>query len=354
VPDRVSDLARRLAENAEAVCRHYLPNGRRQGGYWLAGDVRNTPGRSLYVRLRGPSSGRGAAGKWADSATGEHGDLLDLIGAARELRTLGDTLDEARRFFGLVRPKPRPFSPAPAGSPDAAQRLFAMSTPVAGTLAETYLRTRGIEQRADLTALRFHPRCYYRADPGSQDGARKTWPALIAAVTDQDGQITGLQRTYLAPGLRPSDTGKAPVATPRRAMGHLLGHAVRFGVARDALAVGEGLETVLSLRNALPFLPLAAALSAGHLAALLFPPGLRRLYVVLDRDPAGKAAADRLVNRAQAAGIEALVLAPTLGDWNDDLRQRGPDALAASVRVQLAPEDVARFWQSPERGRRAC
>ncbi len=52
-----SDLARRLAEQAEAVCRHYLPNGKRAGRYWLIGDVDNTPGRSLYVRLIGTGTG---------------------------------------------------------------------------------------------------------------------------------------------------------------------------------------------------------------------------------------------------------------------------------------------------------
>ncbi len=66
MPDIVSELARGLAEKAEAVCRHYLSNGRRQGGYWLVGDVENTPGRSLFVRLRGPDSGKGAAGKWTE------------------------------------------------------------------------------------------------------------------------------------------------------------------------------------------------------------------------------------------------------------------------------------------------
>jgi hypothetical protein len=61
-----ADLARRLARDAEAVCRHYLSNGRRQGRYWLVGDVANNPGRSLFVRLTGPESGKGAAGKWTD------------------------------------------------------------------------------------------------------------------------------------------------------------------------------------------------------------------------------------------------------------------------------------------------
>ena len=61
-----ADLAHRLARNAEAVCRHYLSNGRREGRYWLVGDVANTPGRSLFVRLSGPDSGKGAAGKWTE------------------------------------------------------------------------------------------------------------------------------------------------------------------------------------------------------------------------------------------------------------------------------------------------
>jgi hypothetical protein len=41
-------------------------------------------------------------------------------------------------------------------------------------------------------------------------------------------------------------------------------------------------------------------------------------------------------------------LVPGLKDFNDDLRQFGPAALAASVRMQLAPADVIRFWRYPE------
>jgi hypothetical protein len=46
------------------------------------GDAHNAPGRSLYVRLIGPTSGDRARGKWTDAATFEHGDLLDLIATA--------------------------------------------------------------------------------------------------------------------------------------------------------------------------------------------------------------------------------------------------------------------------------
>ena len=61
-----SDLAQRLGRNVEAVCREYLSNGRREGRYWLVGDVQNNPGRSMFVRLHGGESGKGAAGKWTE------------------------------------------------------------------------------------------------------------------------------------------------------------------------------------------------------------------------------------------------------------------------------------------------
>lgn len=61
-----SDLAHRLGRQAEALCHEYLSSGRREGRYWMVGDVRNTPGRSMFVRLVGPESGKGAAGKWTE------------------------------------------------------------------------------------------------------------------------------------------------------------------------------------------------------------------------------------------------------------------------------------------------
>jgi hypothetical protein len=340
-----SELARRLARDAEAVCRHYLSNGRRQGRYWTVGDVRNTPGRSMFVRLSGPDFGPGAAGHWTDAASAEHGDLLDVIGESCGLVDFRDVADEARRFLSLPRAEPRgipkPRSPVPAGSPEAAQRLFAMSQPIRRTLVETYLCNRGIKTVHAAGALRFHPRCYYRPDDSSPT---ETWPAMIAAVTDLDGKLTGAHRTWLDPeGFSEATLGKAPIDTPRRAMGDLLGHAVRFGATDDVLAVGEGIETMLSLRCALPAMPMAAALSANHLAALLVPPALRRLYIARDADAAGDMAVGALTERVEAAGIEALALSPRTGDFNEDLRAFGLAALRAALRIQLAPQDVARF-----------
>jgi hypothetical protein len=129
-------------------------------------------------------------------------------------------------------------------------------------------------------------------------------------------------------------------------MGDLLGNAVRFGVADDVLAAGEGIETMLSLRCPLPSMPMVSALSANHLAAIVFPLGLRRLYIVRDDDAAGEAAVAILLQRAEDAGIEAIPLSPRLGDFNEDLHIFGLDVLRAALRIQLAPEDVDRFLLS--------
>jgi hypothetical protein len=169
----------------------------------------------------------------------------------------------------------------------------------------------------------------------------ETRPAMIAAVTDLSGAITGAHRTWLAR----DGFGKAPIDTPRRAMGGLLGHAVRFGAADDVLAVGEGIETMLSLRRALPAMPMAAALSASHLAAFLFPPTLRRLYIARDVDAAGDTAVAAVTERAEAAGIETLALSPQMGDFNENLHACGLRTLRAPPRIQLAPQDVARFMR---------
>lgn len=344
-----AELAHRLAEQVEAVCRHYLSNGRRSGHYWSVGDIQNTPGQSLYVRLRGPNSGKGAAGKWTDGATGEHGDLLDLIRLNCGLPTLGRALDEARSFLSLAQPRSRPEprqarqrEPARRNSPEAARRLFARAGSIAGTLAETYLLTRGVTAPLDdLWSLRFHPACFYRE---TDDDEPQRWPALLAAITDVEGTITAVHRIWLDRDGR----GKAPVGDPRRSLGRQLGGGVRLGLIGDVLAVGEGIETMLSLRSALPRLPMLAGLSANHLAALELPDGLKRLYVARDNDPEGRRAETRLRMRLRGREIEVRSLLPVYADLNVDLQRLGREGLRRRIVRQLAPEDRERFARNAD------
>ena len=126
-------------------------------------------------------------------------------------------------------------------------------------------------------------------------------------------------------------------------MGYLLGNAVRLAPCDDILVVGEGIETMLSVREAAPGLPVWAALSSSHLGAVLLPEGLQRLYIAIDRDPAGQRAAERLTIRASEAGIAVRVLEPRLGDFNDDLRADGLQALRQNLADQIGLEDRERL-----------
>ncbi len=327
-PSPAAAIAAALGARAEDVCRHYLPNGRRQGRYWICGDLDGARGRSLFVRL----SGFGKPGGWTDAATGQHGDLLDLIRYRINAPTLRAALDEARAFLALpaapaCRPgaSPTAISDAPYDATEAARRLWRRCRALDGSHAERYLHARGLS-RCRFAALRFHPELRYR-----EGSLVRRFPALVAAVTGDDGRILGVQRTWLDP----RSPAKAGVASPRKALGRIHGLAVRFGAPSDdaPLVVGEGIETVLSLVAAVPEITAAAALSAGSLGAFAPPPGLARLVIARDNDEDGALAAERLARRCARAGIAATVIVPAGNDFNDDLVDIGP----AALRARFAP-----------------
>ena len=330
-------VAAALGARAEEVCRCYLPHGRRQGRYWTAGDVHGARGRSLFVRLAPP----GVPGKWTDAASGEHGDLLDLIRLASGVGSLRAALAEARAF--LASP-PIPSSPVPEDydRTEAARRLWRRCRAIDGTQAEAYLRARGI-QRCRFAALRFHPALFHR-----DEGGMRRFPALVAAVTADaeersgpgehpdpgdrpaHGAVCGVLRTWLDP----DQPAKANFIRPRKALGRVHGRAVHFGEPPcGTLLVGEGIETVLSIVTALPDTIAAAALSAGSLGAFAPPASVTRLVIARDNDPEGERAVDRLARRCARTGIAALVVAPEGDDFNTDLLALGSASLAA----RLAP-----------------
>ena len=319
-----ADIAAALGARAEEVCRRYLPQGRRQGRYWTAGDVYGARGRSLFVRLAPP----GTRGKFVDAATGEHGDLLDLIRIASGAGSLRAALAEARAFLAMP-PMPTAEAPEDYDRAQAARHLWQRCRAIDGTHAEAYLEARGIERcrlhASVFAALRFHPALIHR-----DDGGVRRLPALVAAVTGIDEAVCGVLRTWLDP----TKPAKASVIRPRKALGRVHGRAVRFGEpGAGTLLVGEGIETVLSIVTALPDTVAAAALSAGSLSAFVPPAGVTRLVIARDNDPEGERAAERLARRCARAGVGTLVVAPRGEDFNSDLIALG----TLSLRARLAP-----------------
>ena len=269
MPSTASELARRLAANAEAVCRHYLSNGYRQGRYWLVGDVGNTPGSSLYVRLHGPEAGPGAAGKWTDAATGEHGDLPGP-----------DRRQPQDRCYAR-RPRRGPTVLAPPGAggragPVASTGWIARSgtapiccVPIdrrhdcrdvsAGTRHNGFAGLRG----PSLPSALLLP-------PGWRGFGRRAHRSAGARGSHQRSRRHDDRGApHLARSVRPHE-GAGRNAKTRDGQSPRQRGAVRDSVL-DVMAAGEGIETILSLRSVMPALPMVAALSANHLAALVLP-----------------------------------------------------------------------------------
>ena len=217
-------------------------------------------------------------------------------------------MEEALAFLSLP-----PSTPANGGDhaggydrEEAARRLWRRCRPIDGTHAETYLHARAIGH-CRFPALRFHPDLIHRGD----DSIHRM-PALVAAVTGNDGAVEGVQRTWLDPK-RPE---KANLIRPRKALGRVHGRAVRFGGSASGatLLAGEGIETVLSLVTAVPGIHAAAALSAGSLGAFEPPQDLALQVIARDKDVKGGHAANRLQRRCVKRGIPSIMIAPERSD----------------------------------------
>lgn len=234
----------------------------------------------------------------------------------------------ALRGLGLLDRQARPTPPDPAilAQRQAQEQAEAQRTerralatwrealPIRGTIAETYLRGRGITCALPET-MRFHPECWHPT-------ARR-FPAMVALI--EGLPRAAIHRTYL----HGDGTGKADV-TPAKAMqGAALGGAVRLTQSDGPLVVAEGIETALSLPSGLLCAPATvwAALSAAGMAGLRLPDRPHRLTIACDGDPAGHAATTALAERATALGWDVSLLAAPQGrDWNDILQMKRASA----------------------------
>lgn len=192
---------------------------------------------------------------------------------------------------------------------DQAKWLWQEAQPIGGTVAEVYLRGRGISCALPPT-LRFHPSCWHGA-------TARRFPALVALV--EGGSDFAVHRTYL----RPDGSGKADIDPAKAMLGATAGGAVRLAQAQGPLVLAEGIETALSLASGLLRGPATvwAALSTSGLRGLILPTTQARLTIAPDGDEPGRNAASALAERAQALGwAVSLLAAPDGRDWNDVLR----------------------------------
>ena len=202
---------------------------------------------------------------------------------------------------------------------EAALRLWRGSGEASGTLADIYLRSRGLDGLAGSLALRFRPDC-----PHLEGGK---YPALVAAVQDAAGKHIAIHRTYLSR----DGSGKAKVEPPKASLGPVWGGAVRLDPLAMEIVVGEGIESAASAGR-LFGLPAWAALSAGNLRkGLVLPPEVRSVVIAADADEPtirglrpGQDAARAASLRWLAEGRKVRIAVPDRvgADFNDLLVER--------------------------------
>jgi DNA primase len=265
-------------------------------------------------------------GFWHCFGCGAHGDAFHWL-QERHGFTFVEAVEELAIRAGLRPDKEnrKPLKPVPVverESPEEAENekqekvawaraLWRQCRPGGGTLAEVYLRAREITLPLPPT-VRFHASLKH-SDTGL------TLPAMVAAVQDGCGRITGIHRTFL----RADGGGKAEVGSPKKMVGACWGGAVRLAFASSTLAVAEGIETSLSVMQATGR-PVWAALSLGNIGVVELPPVVREVVLCADADAKDPAAAEALLMKAAerhaARGRRVRVARPATGaDFNDML-----------------------------------
>ncbi|WP_333830498.1 DUF7146 domain-containing protein [Pararhodobacter sp.] len=360
----IAEIRALLEQQALAVAQQFAPPAR---GSYLQGHEWWTlnPGRpdksvgSFVVQVSGSKQGT-----WNDFATGEHGDLIDLIRLSRNLDLKG-ALDEARRWLGITEDTPQARRDRQRALEEAARRraqaesetteararraraahaIWLEAQPsLRGTPAEAYLRdARGIDL-AQLgrqpRALRFSPRHrYVHTDPVTGEIFEGEYPALLGLVSGPDGGVVALHRTWLAEG--PHGWNKAPVPAPKKVLGHYWGGSIHIwsgtgprggkGCPLSQCAPGarvyiaEGIEDALSVVVLAPHARVLAGISLGNLRAVALPEAVTEVVLVADQDesPEARKALQAAIRAHAAAGRRVRLWQNRHGgkDLNDALR----------------------------------
>ena len=308
-PASVADLAARVNNRMADLAQSLLSDP--SPGHSTKSQLRYGTKGSMAVEIAGPRAGR-----WYDHEAGIGGDGLELI---RHHKSLSDT--EARRWardwIGEIQHQPTPTVAAVSGTMDskkAVAEIIARLEGIAGTPAETYLRSRGITMTP--------PDCirYRRCASGK-------YGALVALATDEAGVVLAVQQIYLT-----DDGQKAPVKVVKRTNKAVDGWSERAVVRLPGLAppiLCEGVENAVSIWRATGR-ETWACLGISNIARAPVPSG-KPLLIAGDGDaPGSKAHQQRqsAVTLLRGRGHDVAVADPPVGlDFNDMLRSSGEQAV---------------------------
>jgi putative DNA primase/helicase len=297
--DRIEPLAVALMGTAPSMRTHH--------------EIRFGTKGALSVRVSGPKRGT-----FCDYAGSAKGDGLALIKYARHCDTR-EAFHWACAWLtethGGKAPRPAtkpttPFATYPQSkTADLGQRLWREAVPPQGTLAEAYVRSRGLVLEPD-PPIRFHPQAWRHRENGPPG------PAMLALMTcPKSGEERGTHLTYV----RRDGVGKAEGGREKI----MLGAAGIIRLSPDeevtlGLGLAEGIETGLAVMQHFGWRPVWSAVSAGGIGRFPVLRGIESLTIFADQDVAGIQAARTCSQRWREAGRQARILAPPdKGDFDD-------------------------------------
>jgi len=205
-------------------------------------------------------------------------------------------------------------------------KLWKESIPAIGTLAESYLRARGL-------TLPIPPSLHFLPDALYHEGEQRERLPMMIAPIQIDRTIIGVHRTYLAA----DGLGKASVAKPKKMLGGAKGGAVRLGPHAERIGIAEGIETALAAMQG-DLIPVWAALSTVGMKEVIIPADTKEVVIYADADEPGLLAARALAQRLILSNIRVGIKRPAAGkDFNDLLSEGGDSAI----------RDIPIEWQDP-------
>src|SRR5665213_2985992 len=205
-------VAREAPRQLGSVARHHatLPNVLRLCCAGAVDRPRNnarSPGRN--ITLGATYSVLCAVQHKTDAATGEHGDLLDLIALNRDLLALADVIEEACFFLALPRPdeplRHPSFDAAPTCSSEAARRLFRAGArsvalwpkPICAPEASPH-RSIGPPSATTPPSITARPKMH-RSKPGRRFSPRSPISTAGSPAFNGPGLIPGIRRKHHLP-----------------------------------------------------------------------------------------------------------------------------------------------------------
>jgi hypothetical protein len=243
--------------------------------------------------------------------------------------------------------KDKPSKPEPSSFQVTPERLKALweecEVSTAGTPVEDYLihRIPNLLFMPSSESVRYHPSLLHRE-------SGKEFPAMVSRVQFQKSDRIAIHRTWLDPETHK----KADVSNPKMMMGSVKGGAVHLQDHNaDILAVGEGIETMLSFHH-MTGISSWAALSASNLGVCELPPlpDARVLVIAIDNDKndASLKNARRLQSRALAEGRVAIIVRPPRTLISDNSKEESEETIQeAAFQFKDFNDIVAQQdWQS--------